>query len=90
MGMSQAVAKELVTDANKLLCYAGKGELQVAHLYDTKKVRQYLFKSEKDGIHSSGQLVKLSHISTALLYASSMDKWIDDNLKPKRAVPSLE
>ena len=85
MGMGQAAAKELLADVNKFLWFAGKDEVQVAHLFDTNKVREYLFKLEEDGIRSSGQLTKLSRISTALSYASSTSGWVDSNMKPKVA-----
>ena len=83
--MNPGAAKELVADVNKYLHFAGEGELQVVHLCDTEQVRQYLFKLEEDGIHSSGQLTKLNQISTVLSYACASCTWMEEQVKAKVA-----
>lgn len=80
LGMGPAAAKEVVVNLNKFLHSAGKGKLQVAHLSDTERVCDYLFKLEKNGIGSSGQLTKLTRIGTVLLYAFSTGTWMGEQV----------
>ena len=85
LAMNPVAAKELVADVNKYLRFAGEEELQVVHLCDTERVRQYLFKLEEDGIHSLGQLTKLNQISTVLSYACASCTWMEEQVKAKVA-----